>query len=146
MDVYLVGIVEDGGPPALDLPQNPRVSVRMVKGQSVTVHITVRRRSGVPVDLTVVDPMNDPNNPKLTLTVRKHSNDLPYVVKQNATLSQPEARAGKTVFTLDPADTKDPSFLPGIYVYDIWLDRAGTRDAVMPLSPLYLEPNVTSIP
>lgn len=123
MAVELCGIVQDGGRRAGDVPDNPRITLRLVRGAVAEVRVRVLGVSGASVDLT---------GSTVTLTVRGTGCDGAFLRKTAAA----GGLDGLAVFSLSSGDTT--KLVPGRYVYDVWVDDS----PVIPTSPLLLEPSV----
>jgi hypothetical protein len=131
MILELTGVLEDGSVRGSRTPLNPRKTLDIPQGGSVTLRLRVVYADGTSVVGGTVK-----------WTLKKKSSDAPLLVK-TATL------AYSTDLTLVPADTKN--WEPGYYVYDIWHQAAesglglndGARNDVVPLSALHLEPVAT---
>jgi hypothetical protein len=135
--IQLLGIVENGAVASSLLPANNRTPISMPKGTDLFVNMDLYKRSGQRASLITGSPV-------LLLTVRKKFTDLKFVIRKQGTITN--APMGQVQFVIAHADTKDPSFEPGLYSYDIWLTQAGFRDAVMPISAFYLTPADAGIP
>lgn len=126
MIIDLLGLLEDGSPPTVGVPpENPRTTIRITRGQDVTIRLSVRNTSGsdVPLATGVV-----------VMTVKKRPQDS-KVFDKTATVN---------TITILPADTKNMD--PGKWVFDIWLTKDGKRNPVIPLSTLILEATSTPVP
>lgn len=132
MQVDLVGIVENGAVPDPALPQSAAQPIRAAKGQTVSVRIQVLTRSGQPVDLSGVGTT-------LTLTLKRKSSDQVYVTR--VALTPTDAGNGMAAGTVLGAATVPREFGAGLYVYDVWLSRAGQYDEVVPLSAWFMLPS-----
>lgn len=131
MIIHLSGLLDDGAPLAAGVAANPRRAVSVVRGQDVTIAVTVTTPQGEPVDVS--------SPAALVLTVKKRPQDYQAVATKAATVA-----AGVASFALTPADFKNES--PGLFVYDVWLTKSGARNPVVPLSPLHLEAAATAVP
>jgi hypothetical protein len=125
MVIDLVGVLEDGGPRSSGVPENPRLALSFPIGSNVTLRLRVVLPSG----------QNAPAG-TLTWTLKKKPEDAQKVFVKTATLA-----AGAASFAVLPADTK--RFAAGQYVYDVWHEVGGVRNAVVPLSPFRLEAAAT---
>ena len=125
MQIELTGVLEDGSAFAAGVPTNTRKALSLPIGEDVTLLVTVMRPTGEIV-----------TGGLLTWTAKKLPTDSSKTFQKNKLCS------AQTQFTLTPADTK--KLEPGMYAFYIWhtaLD--GKRNAVIPLSPLHLEPAAT---
>lgn len=129
----IIGVLQNGERRAPLVPANPRQALRLIRGETSTVRIAVVTPAGTPVDLS---------GGTLTLTVKPHSDDTEVSFQVAATLSN--AVAGLASFAV--SSTAFQYVSPGRYVYDVWLTAAGgARSALVPLSPLALEPSVPTL-
>lgn len=135
MILSLTGVLDDGSIRAegSSVPYNPRQALAFQLGTSLTVRVRVVTPDGNPVIGGTVK-----------LTVKKRAGDSsPALPAKSAALTP------SVDLSITPADTK--SLEPGRYAYDIWHQAAetgpglndGARNAVVPLSPLWLEPAAT---
>jgi hypothetical protein len=134
MVIYLTGVYANGEDWASTVPYDPRTTLSMARGSSVTVHLRVFTPAGVPYDL---------NGKTVTLTVKKSSlqESAQPGFRKTATLLA-NGRTGQCTFVVTPADTK--LLDPGRFVYDVWItDGAGARDPLVNLSPFVLGPAAT---
>lgn len=128
MQLEILGVLEDGGLRGAAVPTNPRRTLRMPLGASLTLNARVVRANGSPV-----------TGGTLTWTVKKKPSDTQPSFQKLATCADP------TVFTVTPADTKQ--LTAGVFVFDVWhTDGSGNRNAVVPLSPFLIEPAATPPP
>lgn len=130
MIINLVGLLDDGAPLSPGVEGNPRRAVQLTRGSNVTLKVTAFTPQGVAVDFT---------GGSLVFTVKKNPDDSTAVISKTATIA-----ATLATFALLPADFRNME--PGNFAYDIWLTRGGSRDAIIPLSPLWLEPAAAPIP
>jgi len=133
MQILLTGIVEDSTPRKIGVPPNARATVSLPKGSDLTLTVKVITPSGNAVDLGGAGT-------GLSLTVRKkpYRYDYPRIVK----LASLSGNVG--TFLIEPGDTHD--FCPGMYVYDVWLTKDGSRDAVIPTSSFQVLESVAATP
>jgi hypothetical protein len=132
MLIELVGVLDTGGPLSAGVPINPRVTLTVPKGTSLTLRVTVVDRAGAVVLL----PINS-----LLWTLKKTPRDTDKVFAKTG----PAAAAASCDFSMAPADTKNAD--PGRYGYDVWFtDAFGARNSVIPLSPFELEFAAANIP
>lgn len=125
MVIDLTGVLENGTPRSTGVPENPRLALSFPIGSSVTLRLRVVLPSGQSAPAGTV-----------TWTLKKKPDDANKVFAKTATLA-----AGAASFSVLPADTK--RFSAGLYVYDVWHEAAGVRNAVVPLSPFRLEAAAT---
>ncbi len=123
MVVDLVGVLEVGGARNDKVPTNPRRTLRLRRGETVTIRLVILRSDGGTPDLS---------GAQVSMAIRKGTAQ-PAMTKLGA-LTQD----GATI-TLLPAETKRLEI--GAYTYDIWLVTGSSRDAVVPLSPCIVEPS-----
>lgn len=125
MLLQLTGVLEDGSSRAegSSVPFNPRKSIAFPLGTSLTIRLQVVTSEGTPVVGGTV-----------RLAAKKRASDgSPAFFKEVSPL------AASVDFVITPTDTK--SLEAGRYVYDVWhIAGDGARNAVVPLSPLWLEP------
>jgi hypothetical protein len=124
MVIELIGVLETGGPRAAGVPVDPRRTLTVPLGTSLTLRVSVLASDGSQVQL----PINS-----LAWTVKKS----PLDTSAAFTKTGPAVAGAVCDFSLLPADTKNLS--PGKYVFDVWYVVAGVRNAVVPLSPFELE-------
>jgi hypothetical protein len=125
MLLELIGVLETGGARASNVPANPRKTLTVPIGASLTLRVSVVETNGSQVQL-------DTNS--LTWTLKKSPRDADKLLLKRG----PAAPAAQCDFSMVPNDTKQA--LPGRYVYDVWYtDANGNRNAVVPLSPFELE-------
>ncbi|MCK5641620.1 MAG: hypothetical protein KAJ19_12530 [Gammaproteobacteria bacterium] len=122
MRVLLTGVVEDGTPRAVGVPENPRAALEIPGGVDMEIVVSVVTSSGSKV------PLIAPT--ELLFTVKKRHSDRALVSK-TATLAGNEG-----TFALTSDETR--RLEPGLLGYDVWLTKDGKRDPVVPLSPLQL--------
>lgn len=121
MVIDLTGVLEDGTPRSANVPVNPRRTLSFPLGTTLTINLRVVRPSGAVVTGGTV-----------AFTVKKKFSDSQSAISKSATLADP------TPITVAAADTK--LLTPGAFSYDFWhTDGSGNRNAVVPLSPLYIE-------
>ncbi len=124
MLLSLTGILEDGSVRAegSSVPANPRTAIAFQLGTSLTIRLRVVTPEG-----------NQVVGGTVRLAVKKRASDGSPAFFKVVTL------AASSDFVVTPADTK--SLEAGRYAYDIWHTAVdGSRNAVVPLSPLWLEP------
>jgi len=135
MQISLTAVLEDGTPRRGLVPADPRQTLRIPQGSDVTLRVSVVTPGGSLVDLTGAGT-------ELLLTIKKNPklwhDSWPRVTKKASVV------AGIGVFLLEPGDTHD--WLAGMYAWDVWLTKDGSRDAVIPTSPLQLLQSVAPVP
>ena len=130
--ILLTGVLDDGTETSRDVPEQPRVQLRLIQGASTTVRMQVLNPSGVLVDL---------NSPAATLTLTaKKKTSVALAALSVAGAIQTVDGKGRVDFTIAPAATKNVT--PGRYFYDVWYVAGSTREPLVPTSPLTLEPAV----
>jgi hypothetical protein len=133
--IDLVGVLEDGSVPSAGVPQNPRKTIGFPLGSDVLLRIRVIGADGSPIPL--------PAPASLRLTAKKRFNDIDAAFFKEATLVS--RLDGLGTFSVVPNDTKQ--LASGQFAYDVWLtDADGKRSALIPTSPLIIEPAVTLPP
>ena len=131
--IDLVGVLEDGSVPSAGVPQNPRRTLSFPVGSDVTLRLALVTASGAAVPLA---------GGSLLFTLKKRFSDTDAQVSRAAALDAPSS--GLASFRFGPTDTKN--LTSGQYAYDIWYtDSDGRRNAVVPTSPLILEPALTLV-
>jgi hypothetical protein len=129
-------VLDDGSDYRPGVPTNPRFTLRITKGATVRLLVTVLRPSGVLVDL-------DPEW-AMVFTVKKKP-DLPdYAIRKVGDFL---TERGKATVELSAADTKNLD--SGRYLWDLWLEMSegnADRQPIIPTSPLVLESSVTNVP
>lgn len=125
MLIELLAVLEDGSTRAPEIPADVRKAITFPMGTDVTVRVRVVKPNGEVVTV----PTNG-----LAFTVKKRPADEKVLQKIG-----PAAPASSVDFPIVPIDSS--KLEAGYFVYDVWLTQAGPkRDAVVPLSPLYLSP------
>ena len=131
MIIDLICIVDDGGETDRSLPSNARTAIRISRGADVTIRLSLFNRSGPPYRIASADV--------ITFTAGKRSNpDADADISKVAALARADGPNRSNV-TLVPGDTKDVQ--NRVLLYDIWLarDGTGTREPIMPTSPMYID-------
>lgn len=129
--VNLVGVLDDGSPLAPGVPLDPRTTLRSEIGESFLVNVRVLYPNGR------IAQLKPPTVVQLTL---KKSPDGQKVFLKTAAIVNNVA-----TFSGIPHDTK--TLVPGLYVYDVWIDQGGNqRFPVVALSNWILGPTVTPVP
>ncbi len=145
MLIALTGVLNDGPDRASGVPPNPRTALSWPLGASVTIRFNaVLKSSGGPVDF------NTPVGQVIKLEVRLQPLPLnqPKLLEVTGVPLTPDV-PGTSQFVITPAMQRPIMQQPSIarVFYDVWRILAdGTRDPLVPASPLYLEPSVTEIP
>ena len=128
MQTDMICVVEDGGTRGRDVPVVVGKSIRVPKGESLTIRLDVIYASGAPVDLA---------GKVLTMTVRQVPGGDALFQK---TATFPGDR-GKAQIAVTAATTQSKD--AGTYLYDIWLDfGSGRKERIVPLRPLVLLPSL----
>lgn len=131
--ISLTGLLENGTNPGVGVITNPRVPIRFQVGASVVVNVAVIAPNGAQVALS--------NSYTFIMSCKLRPQDIPVAFAVTGTLS-PNLGPNVVTFTITPANTQ--RMQPGRWIYDVWqVDPSGNRDAIIPLSPLLLEPSVT---
>lgn len=113
-------------------------SIRIYRGASKTVQLTVKKIDGTAYDLS---------GATLILTVKKDLHDqLPLFQKSNKVggigVTIVSAKGGVVQFSFIPADTHKSD--PRHYVYDVWVvDSSFNQYVLIPPSDFEVEPGVT---
>ena len=130
MLIELLGVLEDGSPPAPTLPHDTRKPLELVAGQVVTFRLHAVTRAGAPVVLAA--------GHELVATARE-STVRPSRRYWSVTFAaDPDRDRGWYYATLPAAP---PQFLGGLYgVWDLWYKRPGADDALIKPSQLYIAP------
>ena len=137
MKLSLTGVLDDGTP--WKIP-NPRTTIQLALGGSSTIEVFVVRPNGTSVVLAAGSSVPLVAADTMVLTVKKTPSDSLAAITKTVV-----GPASSAVFSISPADTK--LLTAGRYVFDVWLTQAGvTRDPVIPLSTLLLEPAATPAP
>lgn len=135
MQISLTAVLEDGTPRRGLVPADPRQTLRIPQGSDVTIVVSVVTPGGNSVDLTGAGT-------ELLLTIKKNPrfnfDSWPRITKK-ATLG-----SNVGTFLLEPGDTHN--WLAGVYAWDVWLTKDGSRDAVIPTSPFQLLQSVAPVP
>lgn len=138
MNIEIIGVVEDGSPRNEQLaPWNPRRTLRLVKGTTLTLRLSLRTASGVPVDLAGA-------NRSVVFTLKKHTGD--DVAVQRIVASKVTGQLGRADVVLSASALRTAE--PGRYVYDVVFTDSDIPEvsAVVPLSTFVLEACVTPAP
>lgn len=122
MLLSLTGVLEDGSAPrGTYVPLNPRKTLSMPLGSSVTLAVRILRANGQVVTTGTA-----------IFTVKKNARDFTAAFTKSGTPADP------LQLTIAPSDTKNLE--PGLFVYDVFhVDGSGDRNAVVPLSTLLIE-------
>jgi hypothetical protein len=134
MQINLVGIIENGGPPSPLLPNNNRQTIQVQYGTSLSIIIAISYRSGSPVALNISDG--------LILTIKQKP--LYDAIITSTGTRRLDLGVGWAEFIITPAQMKP--FLAGNYLYDIWLTQSGIRNPIMPTSAFLILDSITAIP
>ena len=127
---YMVGVIENGGNPSLDVPVDPRTPISLVRGSTLRLVLAVVMRSGEPATLT---------GGTISMVVKGHSEDADAKLTLSGTIAPTE---GPGVATISITAANTEGLDPGRYVYDIWFeDSGGDRAPIVPLSTFHVEPN-----
>src|SRR5574337_1178426 len=137
MLIALVGVLIDGPVRAAGVPPNPRFAMRWPLGSSVTIQLNaVSNVSGAPLDF------NNPAGQVVKLEIRLQPSIVqPKLIEVVGTPLSPFVR-GAMQLAITPTMQKPIMQRPSIgrVFYDIWrILTDGTRDPLVPTSPLYLE-------
>ena len=135
MNLAVVGVLEDGSNLRQGVPANPRTALRITLGDNVELTLTVVRPNGAYVDLT---------GATLTWTIKQNPAYQQYVVQAVAAQVGADAlnlKRGVAIFRIGQSDYRKTQVQPGRYGYDVvMVDSDGNRNAVVPLSPIFVEP------
>jgi hypothetical protein len=143
--IALTGVLDDGPSRAPGVPPNPRIAIRWPLGSSVTIRLdAVSKQSGAPLDF--INPVGQ--------IVKFEARLQPLPLTQDKLLEVIAIQLSPLVpgavrFLITPASQRviQQRLTIARCFYDIWrIMQDGTRDALIPTSPLYLEPAVTGIP
>lgn len=111
-------------------------TIRLVRGQTKVLHVTVKDRNGRPADLT---------NATLYFTARQSSTSAVLICKTNGDgIEITDPSCGEATITLSSTDTEIEK---GQYHYDIWVEYAGTppiRHPVVKYAELCVEERLAS--
>lgn len=136
--VFVTGVLQDGSQPGPGVPENPRVDISMVRGETLVVGVTIVNRDGSPVDL-----MYTAN--AVVLRIKYAARYSGVIVQKNGSTA-PNRPINYVEFTISPTDMR---FIePGRYVYDVFLSQfpqqqgEGVENAVVPLSAFVLQPGL----
>lgn len=130
MVVELQGVLVDGtNPNVAAVPPNTRQMLSFAKGESVTV----RLRIVTPADFPIA------SSGTVVLTAKKQPAQIPAIFTATGTWVSGEQ--GVALLEITPANTRLMEF--GWYCYDVWLLRDGgaSRNQVVALSPLVIQPS-----
>lgn len=129
MQLYLTGVVENGITRAPTIPKDTSRALRLVRGESTVVILTVFYPDGTRASAA-----------DAVLTIKKSSEQRSVSTGQGLLVSGvvSTVQNNRTEFTITSAQLL--TLQPGRYVYDIWLDRDPLRYRVVDLSELWLEP------
>lgn len=138
MQLYLIGIVEDGLRRSLLLPANARKTIRIPKGGDLGVRIQVFYGSGGRVDLST-------GGASIVLSVKRRSLDVRALITKTVS-AFPLGRDGTADLTFVEADTKSTDIAPMIYLYDVWLTQNAKRENIIPISQFIVDPAAQTPP
>ena len=132
MKITLTGILMDGTPTKAGAITDPRKTLNVPKGTDVELRVNIVGQNGAPVDLSSAGT-------EVLLTIKKKPRqDWPRVVKQGS------ISGSMATFLIEPGDFAQA--LPGLFAYDVWLTKDGSRDPVIPTSPFNLLHSVAETP
>lgn len=130
MVIELLGVLENGTN-QLDphVPTNPRTTLTVPQGSTVTVVLTVQDPQGVTINLAAATAVK--------LTMKKRPQDQPPIIQLIG--SAVPLRPNVVAFTIPIQATNRLEW--GRYCYDIWmLGPDGAANQVMPVSPFVVAP------
>ena len=130
MVIELLGVLENGTNPLdVQIPSNPRTTVTVPQGSTVTVVLTVKDPQGLTINL--------PAATSVKLTMKKRPQDQPPIFQ--LTGSAVPLRPNVVAFDVPTLATNRLEW--GRYCYDIWmLGPDGAANQVMPVSPFVVAP------
>lgn len=130
MIVDLTGVIQDGTPFGVDVPENTRRALRVAHGEDITIRLKILRPDG---------SFLDPTNRRFVFTLRRRT-DPAAVIKREGTVNT--LVEGQVDFHVDDKETL--GLQPGNFAYDIWTFHNITLDhtPMVPLSTLVLEPSL----
>jgi hypothetical protein len=132
MKITLTGILMDDTPTKAGAITDPRKTLNVPKGTDVELRVNIVGQNGAPVDLSSAGT-------EVLLTIKKKPRqDWPRVVKQGS------ISGSMATFLIEPGDFAQA--LPGLFAYDVWLTKDGSRDPVIPTSPFNLLHSVAETP
>lgn len=135
MLISLTGILDDGSTHRASVPSDPRQTLNIPQGSDVTITVRIVTPAGNTVDLSGAGT-------EVLLTIKKNPklfhDSWPRITKA-ATLA-----GNVATFQLEPGDWYN--WAAGRYSWDVWLTKDGSRDAVIPTSPLMLLQSVAAVP
>jgi len=140
VNINLVGVLVDGPDRASGIPDNPRKALTWPLGTTVVIRLDVKsRQSGAPVDLTGA-----------TVQLEARLQPLPFnqpkLLSVVASPLYPVVRGACQLVIYPTAQKQIMQQNIGRCFYDVWMvDVLGNRNAIIPTSPLILEPSVTEI-
>lgn len=138
MIVFLTGVLVTQQEPRSGVPRNASAALSFPLGADVTVKLRVVDSVGAPVTLT--------GGVTGVLTIKRRPGDVEKILSVAGNVPAGQ-EAGTMDFAISAAAQKTAFALgPGQVFYDVWITRAGQRDAVIPVSPLYVTPAVAPIP
>lgn len=141
MILFLSGVLVTQADPAPGVARNPRKALSFPLGADVTVRLQVVDSSGAPVPL-------DGAGTSAVLTIKRAPSAVDKLLSVPGELPGPldPDVVGVMMFQIT-ALAQRSAFVegPGQVCYDVWLTRSGRRDAVVPVSPMYVEPGVADI-
>jgi hypothetical protein len=130
----LIGVIESGEPRGPTVPTNPRTTLALPFGVSLTLRVTMVYADGSPVDMNAVGVSS-------VWTIKRSTLDTQAVVQK---VGVPVPAQGPNIVTFALLPTDFHCMQPGPYVYDVWVTLAdGTRNPVIPTSRIILQPSVT---
>ncbi len=132
MVVYLQGLLNDGSNPnpASPVDPNTRQMLTLPQGGSVTVRLKVVTPADFPA----------PQTGTLVLTAKKQPQQIPAIFTVTGTWVT--SAPGEAVFEIPGTATRLMEF--GWYCYDIWLVNGASRNQIVAVSPLIIQP--TALP
>jgi hypothetical protein len=143
MRIVLTGVLDDGPDRAPGVPPNPRTPLSWQTGDSVTIQLFgILKSTGQPLNFA------SPGGQQVLFEVRLQPLPLAQPILLSIVGVPPTPTPKGTLeFIVTPAAQRNlqAQSIRRCF-YDVVLLRAdGTRDSLVPTSPLYLYPNVTKI-
>lgn len=132
VNIHLEGVWDDGAGQACS-PCSHAQTLKFPKRADVLVDLTVKDLAGVLVDLT-----SDPTT-AITLTARRQAVGADVVFPPRLAVIQPLLGDGRASITIPATDTA--SVEPGRYVFDVWMQRGGDQQPLMPVGAFELLPS-----
>lgn len=130
MDLFLIGVYEDGSPRSRTVPENPRKQLEIIQGSEVLLSLLAVHRDGSPIDTSLYE---------FFWSIRRKRTDAFCSMTRQGT-PMPSKGPGVVEFYLASNETVE--FAPGQYVYDVWMTATDFQEPLVPFSALVVEPSI----